>query len=73
MFNREEGTCAERYDANNVDNTTQQAPTACVMRKTEKGPEDIYRSGKRKKYDASMSTFDVRSTKSWGRAKTYMP
>ena len=38
MSNRYEGTCAGRYDANKVDNTPQlQAPTACVVRKTEEG------------------------------------
>ena len=41
MSNREEGTCAGRYDVNKVDNMPQQAPTACVVQKTEEGLEDI--------------------------------
>ena len=52
MSNQEDGTLAGRYDANKVDNTPQQAPTACVVRKTEEGPEhtlEIYHSGKRKR------------------------
>ena len=49
VSNREEGTCSGRYDANNADNTPQQAPTACVVRKTEEGPDHIYHSGRRKK------------------------
>ena len=56
MSNREEGTCAGRYDANKVDNTPLKAPTACVVRKTEEGPERIYHSDERKKYDASINT-----------------
>ena len=71
--NREEETCAGRYDANKVGNKPQEAPTACVVRTTEEGPEHIYHSGKRKNNDASISTYDARSAKSWGRAKTYMP
>ena len=73
MSNRVEGTCAGRYDPRNVDNTPQQAHMACVVRKTEEGPEHIYHSDKRIKYDASTSTHDVRSAKSRGWAKTYMP
>ena len=72
MSNQVAGTCAERYDPKKVDNTPQQAPMACVVRKTEEGPEHIYHSDKRNKYDASISTNDVRSAKSQGWAKTYI-